>query len=96
MVILGWLGVSIYFQGILYIVGCIFSLEVLPKCCGGEYVHHRLCLGYRSHVTCGVRLYYKAFLVKNTNMHYGVCLHPVEEACVSYGNFGCWEHRFSL
>lgn len=85
-----------YFQGILYIVGCIFSLEVLPRCCGGEYVYHRLCLGCKSCVTCGARLYCKAFLVRNINVHYRVCLHPVGQACVSYGNLGCWEHKFSL
>lgn len=64
-----------YFQEILYIVGCIFSLEVLQRCCGGEYVHHGLCLGCRSCVTCGARLYGKAFLVKNISVHYGVCFH---------------------
>jgi len=63
--IVGLWGASVYFQGILYIVGCIFSLEVLPRCCGGEYVHHRPCLGCGSRVPCGATLCSKACLLRN-------------------------------
>lgn len=73
---------SVHFQDILYIVECVFSLEALPRCCGGEYVHCRLCLVCGSSVVCRVRLCCKARLVRGIIAQYGVYLHPMGQICV--------------
>lgn len=67
----GTVSASLYFQEILYIVECTFSLEVLPRYCGGEYVHHRLCLGCRSRLSCGARLCCKARLGRRVSVQHG-------------------------
>lgn len=85
MAILG-LQVSVHFKGILCIAGHIFSLEVLPRCCGGEYVHYTLCLGCGPRVLCGARLCGNACLVKSITVQYGVCLHPARQVYEFYSN----------